>query len=175
MSNNIYIAFAKDGVAFGELIKLWTLGKYAHCEVVVGAQSYSATGVEGKVRNKLINFFDKPNKWDIYRVRNLNSDAYKIVEEFYENTQGMKYDYKGVIFSQLMSIFNMHDEDKYFCSEWVAECIDRCYNGKLTYKNKPLSKYGYNKFNPNKLFKYLDKKGLLVPVNSFDWYITENK
>ena len=178
MKHNIYIAFAKDGVAFGEFIKLWTLGKYAHCEIVVDNISLSATSKEGYVRAKSIDYNKNSSKWDIYQITGLNNNADERILEFFNRTDGMKYDYLGVVLSHFLPFFNIHNRSEYFCSEWCAEALDLATGiRRLKHKGVPLIKYGYNRFNPNSLLKLImenSDKISIVKIDNKVWYDTNH-
>ena len=65
------------------------------------------------------------------------SDAERV--DFYKKTQGKKYDFIGLM-SPVLG--NLHDDNKYFCSEWCAEAI-----GLIS----------PNKYSPCSLYRYLKK------------------
>ena len=177
MKHNIYIAFAKDGVAFGEFIKLWTLGKYAHCEIVVDGVSLSSTSKEGYVRAKNIDYDKNPDKWDVYQILGLKNDADERILKFFNRTEYMRYDYLGVILSHLIPFLHIHNSNEYFCSEWCAEALDLSTGGKLSHKGTPLMKYGYNKFNPNSLLKLImenSDKLSIIRIDNKVWYDTNH-
>ena len=131
------IAFYKGaGDWTDKLIRLWTFGKYSHCEIIYNDEWFSSSWYDGGVRKKLITL--KPENWDIFQIKVNIDDNYFI--DFYNKTNGKKYDLKGILLSQIFP-FNKQNNDEYFCSEWCANIF------KL--KNTTI--------NPNELFIELRK------------------
>lgn len=123
-NKKMYIAFYKSNYRWwSRLIKWWTGGKYSHCEFYDGKQLIGISNEQmvRKLRQPL-----NMQKWDIYELQGLKN-IHEVIENFYNKTQGKKYDWKGIIYS---CIFNRrkHNVDKYTCSEYVMECLDKEYN-----------------------------------------------
>lgn len=122
--NKLEIVFYKSNYAWwSRLIKWWTNSKYSHCELYINNEYLMGISTEQNVRIKKQEL--NPLKWD--RVVIEDKDLYNIVNKFYEDTKGLKYDWKAII---LCNIFNrrMNNKNKYTCSEWVGELIDKRYN-----------------------------------------------
>lgn len=152
--DTLYICFHKPKSLVGFLISAWTLGNYSHCEFVYNNEVYLAN--PGGVRKEP--YIPKKN-FDIYEVSALvNIDK---IMEFFEMTKGSGYDYKGIIESQLFFAGNGHNLDEFFCSEWCLNAIDYALNYRLQYGKRAMTKKGYNKFNPERLYKYLKKINLI--------------
>lgn len=150
----LYICFHKPRNLVGHLIAIWTVGKYSHCEFIFNNKVYLAN--PGGVREQP---FIRKGNFDIYEVSALvNIDK---VMEFFEMTKGSRYDYKGIIESQLFFAGNGHNLDEFFCSEWCLNAIDYALNYRLQYGKRAMTKKGYNKFNPERLYKYLKKINLI--------------
>lgn len=151
----VYIAFAKDGLILGTGIKLWTLGKYSHCELIIDGVSMSAGGMENSVRSKIIDYNKNPKKWDLYEVAVPEGGIDKI-KKFFSETDKLKYDYKGIALSQFLWFFNKHDKDRYFCSEWCLTALNLAHDESLMHtKTTSIKEKGPNKFSPVRLHKYL--------------------
>ena len=152
--NFLYISFHKPKSIIGLLISAWTLGKYSHCEFIYNDKVYLAN--PGGVREQP---FKYKKNFDIYEISAL-VNIEKVIE-FFEMTKGSGYDYKGIIESQLFFAGKGHNLDEFFCSEWCLNAIDYALNYKLQYGKSSVLKKGYNKFNPERLYKYLKKIELI--------------
>lgn len=151
--DTLYICFHKPKSLVGFLITAWTLGKYSHSEFVYNSDVYFAN--PGGLRCE--NYRYKKNH-DLYELdKNIEfNDIYDFFKEF----EGAGYDYKGILGSQFAWFLNSHDKDKFFCSEFCLNAIDYALQFSLTWNFKEL-KDKYNKFNPERLFKYLKKMELI--------------
>lgn len=152
--DKLYISFHKPKSLIGGLIALWTLGNYSHCEFIYNDTVYLAN--LGGVRKQP---FEYKKNFDIFEL-DKSIEAQDILE-FFEEVKGAEYDYKGILGSQFIWFLNSQDEDKYFCSEFCLNAIDYALQFSLTYKLKSLEHKGYNKFSPNRLFKYLKEMELI--------------
>ncbi|WP_156299023.1 hypothetical protein [Streptobacillus canis] len=117
--NNIYVVAYKDKFTFWSGPIMWWLGHpYSHIEVY---KDGVLIGISNDQHVRRVQQGLNPKKWDIFK---LNVDVSEGLETFYKETRGKKYDWKGVI---LTCIFNRrrHNPDKYTCSEWVAEMLDK--------------------------------------------------
>lgn len=142
---DIYFAFYKGNYRWwSRVIRWWTRSPYSHCEFYIVPKDASAEygymfGISDnqRVRVQVANLFLERNKkkWDLYRMqenlkinnRNINKRLFDAINFLFTNTQGKKYDWKGLIFANL---FNRkeHDPDKYTCSEWLLEAFDLASN-----------------------------------------------
>ena len=156
LQDGLFIAFNKGKNPLGLLIAGWTLGPYAHCELIVDGVSFSSGGTDGGVREKDVIYNSKD--WDIWEISEIDKNK---VLAFYDLTEKHKYDYKGIIFSQLFWWINAHNKDKWFCSEWCLQALDYATKYELPWKKGLLRKKGYNKFSPNRLKDYLQDIKLL--------------
>lgn len=105
------------------LIRFATRSPYSHVELIEGPAELgqehlclSSSGRDGGVREKPITL--KVESWDLVEV---NSDAAEIVA-FIRKRLGARYDYVGILFSQVFSLAR-HDEAKWFCSEICAAAL----------------------------------------------------
>ena len=156
--NFLYLCFHKGKGIIGRFIALWTIGEYAHVEFVYNGKKYLAN--PGGIRCEDYKY--EPHH-DLYEV-SMIVDIPKILEFFYA-TEGLPYDFRGILKAQFLMKDNRfcdHNVNEYFCSEWVLAAIDFATNYKLTYKGKGLNEKGYFKFNPQRLYKYLQNNDLLV-------------
>lgn len=125
---------------FDDTIRLFTHGKYSHCEIAMQLEKdkptylcYSSSNRDGGVRFKSM---ELPNdKWDLVE---LNVQPYLILE-FFKKTKGKKYDLFGAL-GVVLRFGN--SKRKYFCSEWCAEALGF---------DKPY------KYSPNSLYRKVKK------------------
>ena len=147
----IYFAFYKAYEAAGRdftdlVIASWTHGPYSHVEIVVDGCMYSSSGRDGGVRRKPHSL--NPASWDYIAVQ-VEDDAIKKLDKFFEMTLECKYDWMGI----LGFVLPVHDSEKrYFCSEWCSKAgivldIECLYN-----KNPA-------RISPNRLARILLKEG----------------
>ena len=145
--NKIYMAFYKKKRKivdfqsfyfrlFDGFTRLVTGGIYSHCEIAIETlgeyNCYSSSNRDGGVRKKSMHL--PSEDWDLIEITHLVS--IRDIAEFYKKTEGKKYDFIGLI-SPVLG--NLHDDDKYFCSEWCAEAIQLI----LPNKYSPVSLYRY--------------------------------
>jgi len=104
-------------------IRLATRGTYSHVELIPGsitlgdtATCLSASGRDGGVRSKRILL--KPTSWDLVPL----DIAHKPAAQFILARIGARYDYKGILLSQLVAL-GRHSETRWFCSEIVAAAL----------------------------------------------------
>lgn len=134
----MHVAFYRGrGDIIDKIIRLWTRGKYSHCELVFELVTdgpslcISSSARDGGVRSKRIMLDDD---WDVIPVAADNAPAWA----WAANHANEAYDYLGVIGLALNK--GMQDQNKWFCSEAAAAM--------LGYK-KPWS------FNPSTLYYFI--------------------
>jgi hypothetical protein len=118
----VYLALYDNQEPFdvlAKLIKLGTNSDFSHCELIFNGYSYSSSLADNGVRSKPISeVYVHPENWLIIPL--YWADGSKIIE-FFENTEGQKYSWVGVIVCQ---IFNFRIKvPGYFCSEWVIAAL----------------------------------------------------
>lgn len=101
---------------FDKIIRLRTQSDTSHCELIVGGFKYSAYPGVGVRKDVFIN---TPNQWAIIDLPGVPEQQ---VLDFFEKTQGMAYDWLGVLIGQSFYI-KLDDPKKYFCSEWCASAL----------------------------------------------------
>ncbi len=128
----VYLALYKGkGNWVDKVIRLFTRGKYSHCELAVEKrrfirgghyeheyyyECYSSSPRDGGVRCKEINL-DNGN-WDLIRIPTVNERRIKAI---FNETEGMKYDLLGAI--GVVIPFIKQEKNRYFCSEWCARVL----------------------------------------------------
>ena len=102
------------------IIKLFTRGKYSHCELAIALsdgqfECYSSSYRDGGVRKKLMKL---PNdKWDLLPLNGLSGDE---IRQYFNTTQGKHYDVLGVL-GYLIGVYQ--HPNNFFCSEWCYNAI----------------------------------------------------
>ena len=153
--DRIYVAFSKNKktiVDYG--IAGWTIGNYVLVVLVLNNESYSSSAPDGGVRKKYI-CYEYKKYWDLFEVKGEYDTKY--IQEFFQLTEGAKYDFKGILLSQFLFPFEKEDTTRFFCSEWVETAL------RLTLGLEKVDKLflkGY-KFSPNRLLDYLKKYNLV--------------
>ena len=142
--DKLYICFHKPQGLIGFLIALRTLGKYAHCEMVLNDYVYYTNPGGARIKP-----FIYKDYMDIYEIK-LPFDVAFFVEEF-KKYQNKGYDYWAILLSQLLEL-DIEDKERYFCSELCLILINKLTDDSLTYKLKSIKA---SQFSPAKLYKYL--------------------
>lgn len=123
---NVKLAFKlyeKSKCSFiGNLISLWTNSKYYHIELIVGDKWISSNAEAGGVTIsplRTLNF-----NWDYYEIGDVKvtEEQYINFTNFIKEQSDCKYDYLGIVFSQVLP-FRYHSDTKWFCSEIVAKLL----------------------------------------------------
>lgn len=140
---------AKYGKLFDKLIAFWTRGEYSHCEIRFSdGNNFSADSWENEVRFK--KFTPSSKKWDTLKIPDYIANE-ELCRKFCETQVGKKYDWLGIFLSQLIPL-NIHDKNKFFCSEIDAKALSEA---------GIVFEISFNKIHPNKLYKILKKiKGI---------------
>lgn len=139
-------------------VKIWTWGEYSHVELIDcnGSDNialwdwYSASAfAEGIVRVKTIDVI--PDNWDFFDI-DFDLDKESVIE-FFNKEMGKKYDWIGILFSQLFPL-KLDDKNTWFCSEIVKHAL--CISGIQSLCFDTDASYS-----PNRLFRELKNEGIL--------------
>jgi len=148
------IAFYKGpGRLFDKAIRLWTAGQYSHCELELKPSLwYSADAWYNRVRIKFMVL--SAENWDFIDLpltqKQCDDIYYNVLDKL-----GAKYDWLGIIFSQLVPI-HLQSKSRWFCSETV---VDDLHHIGL------LSEYACGDINPNRLYTLLEGLRKDIGVN----------
>lgn len=114
------IFYKGEGDFFDKLIRLWTLSKYSHSEIII--DNYRATSLPniGVVRINKSLYSDEV--WDTLEFDITEEQAVR-AKEFIKSQLGKEYDWKA-IFLTFIFPFKSQNPDKWFCSEFVAKVIN---------------------------------------------------
>ena len=127
----IKVAFYKgEGNWKNKVIRWWTKSPYSHAELILpdGTTWVSISPMlTSTVSERNIDTVKNLNDWDILSfelswrepVRDYQlGQLYSFIEE----TKGAKYDWLGMILSQMCPYLIKH-RDKWYCSEWIAHAL----------------------------------------------------
>src|SRR5574343_444286 len=138
----------KNNGVIGWLISAFTVGSYSHCEIVVRednsffytvAAIFEHNAIEKIARKKTAKFY---KNWDIVEIKTVND---KEAIDFLREQVGKKYDFLGILFSQIFP-FKSENAKEWFCSELCSATLKKA-GVKLKEPNKIYS--------PSKLFHEL--------------------
>lgn len=110
----------KYATVFDWLIRLWTVSKYSHSEIIIGTSRYASIPNKGvcKINKNIVD----SEAWDKQEFTVTKEQADK-AKEFIKAQLGKKYDWKA-IFLTFIFPFKSHTSNKWFCSELVAATIN---------------------------------------------------
>ena len=72
------------------------------------------------VSSRIKTDFDLEN-WDFVSL-DVSEDQLQVINDFYTETQGCKYDWWGMILSQFLP-FHIKRRERWYCSEWIAYAL----------------------------------------------------
>ena len=127
----ITLAFYKGGDRLiHKIIRWWTKSKYSHVELILPDNITWITispFVNSKVTNRIK--INKPSSkdWDYIELPFSHRPAvreWQVLQlyKFLEDTQFSKYDWTGMILSQI-GPFIIKNKNKWYCSEWIAYAL----------------------------------------------------
>ncbi len=111
----IYLAsYRGSGRVSDRVIKLVTRSNFSHCELIApDGLAWSSSGRDGGVRVKKISW--QMGHWDFVGIPWAPADTFERLERLI----GCRYDFAGLVLSQLLNI-RRHDPQKWFCSEFCG-------------------------------------------------------
>lgn len=123
----MYLAFYKGkGNFYDKLIRWWTNSKYSHVELAANdGWWYTSSPRDGGVVKRKMGY--NSEHWQFVPVRLTKSE----VEKFYQETKGSKYDWLGIVFSQVLPL-KQHSKQKWFCSEWCGSVLGYANSNQLS-------------------------------------------
>lgn len=160
---SIYFVFYRNKGLGAKIIQWWTKSRFNHCELWNGNELIGVADKPTTIRIQSQKYLN-PTKWEVFEV--LDSTIINTLNTFYNETKGLKYDNKAI---WLSNFFNRgeQDKDKYTCSEWCAELINRHYN--IIYPR------WFAKFNPQDVLDVLLDKKLVKKVELDKYGLVEKR
>ena len=157
--NTLYICFVSGDSLFSESIKMFTNSKISHVDLFYNGWCYSSIGhgVNKFKMPKNVNFI--PFKFNPVKV-----DPRKVLK-FFKMTDGRGYGADQIVQGIFLHIDTGSDKERYFCSQWVSEALDRASDGKIKIQGKPLGAIGYSLITPVDLLRgLLMERNVIKPV-----------
>jgi hypothetical protein len=120
----IKVAFYKGkGDLFNKIVRWWTKSPYSHVELIlpdgvtwIRIGPFSSSKLSAIKKEKW-----EPQNWDFVTLK-VSEEQLAIIKQFFERTQGCKYDWFGMILSHLIP-FKIKQRGKWYCSEWIAHAL----------------------------------------------------
>jgi len=120
----IKIAFYKShGDWRNKVIRWWTKSKYTHAELVLpGGSTWLSISpiLSSRVASREMPEYD-PDCWDFLEFE-ISDEQLQIILNFFEDTEGNRYDWIGMILSQFLP-FAVKRRERWYCSEWIAYAL----------------------------------------------------
>jgi hypothetical protein len=142
MKQKVFIAFRHTPPKFflssflASFIKKWTKSNYYHCEVFFQQKRLICNNDYGVKLDK--SGFKFGEDWDVYYIEsNISKKEAKSFESFCFDEEGSRYDWKGILFTQILDK-GLESKDKWFCSEISAAAL-KVLGIKLTKENSHYS------------------------------------
>lgn len=146
---HITFAFYKGkGNFLDKLIRVFTLSKYSHVEIVIDDLWYASSPRDKGVRVKKI--VPKEGHWDYINIP-VSQETKEHIENFLKSQVGKGYDYFGILFGIILPL-KSDLPDKWFCSELAVYVIKK-FNVPIKYKM--LFKEPPCTYTPGKLYRLL--------------------
>ena len=120
----IRIAFYKGKGKWKEkIIRWWTKSPYSHAELIM-PDNYTWISISplltSTVSSRIKTDFDL-QKWDFIEFE-ITQEQHNVLMDFFDDTKGCKYDWIGMIMSQLIP-YSIKRKNKWYCSEWIAYAL----------------------------------------------------
>ena len=157
----IKLAFYKGkGNWKNKVIRWWTKSPYSHVELILpdGDTWISISPMlTSTVSRRNINTVEDLNKWDFLSFElswrePVRDYQLKQLYNFIEETEGAKYDWLGMILSQMCPYLIKH-RDRWYCSEWIAHALVKA----RIVKWDVLQIYSTPNLSPGKLYEILNE------------------
>jgi len=106
-----------------KMVRWWTESQYSHVELVMPDNFTWITItplMSSTVSSRIKTDFDLEN-WDFVSL-DVSEDQLQVINDFYTETQGCKYDWWGMILSQFLP-FHIKRRERWYCSEWIAYAL----------------------------------------------------
>ena len=127
----IHIAFYKGNDSWvHKVVRWWTKSSYSHAELVlpdgktwISISPFLSSRVAPRIKYKV----NDPDDWDYLNFLLSERDPVRKYQldqlyKFIDMTQGCKYDWTGMLMSQLCP-FLVKRRNKWYCSEWIAHAM----------------------------------------------------
>jgi hypothetical protein len=120
----IKVAFyGGKGTWINRVVRWWTKSKYSHAELVL-PDDVTWIGISPFKTSQLCAHPDSERNrlnWDFVELE-VTEEQLSVIQEFYNTTKGCRYDWIGMIMSQILP-FHIKRKGKWYCSEWIAYAL----------------------------------------------------
>ena len=157
----IKLAFYKGkGNWKNKVIRWWTKSPYSHVELILpdGDTWVSISPMlTSTVSKRSISTVKDLNEWDFLSFElswrePVKDYQFRQLCNFIEETEGAKYDWLGMILSQMCPYLIKH-RDRWYCSEWIAHALVKA----RIVKWDVLQIYSTPNLSPGKLYEILNE------------------
>ena len=103
------------------VIRWWTRSEYSHAELImpsgawVSISPFLAKRVQSRAEP------EEDGEWDFIDIE-VTEKKIESLKRFYDLTKGQKYDWVGMILSQLLP-FHIKARGRWYCSEWITYAL----------------------------------------------------
>lgn len=158
----IKVAFYKgSGGLIHKIVRWWTKSKYSHVELIMPDDKTWVSispFLSSRVTSKKIETKFNDAEWDVLTFAlsfREPVEAYQLrqLHKFINRTEGMKYDWFGMLISNF-SPFLIKHRHKWYCSEWIAHAL---VNSRVIMWDD-MCIYSTPNLSPGKLYDILEKK-----------------
>lgn len=138
-TTTVSIVFYKGpGTLAEKVVRIWTKSLYAHCEFRRSDGLYHSNDRQRFIsRSEHIEI--NPDEWEECSIE-LPSQIVKRVERRQLRKNGTKYDWSGIVFSQVFPL-GMHNKERWFCSKSNADDLAYAYRLMKRSKNHTFDIY----------------------------------
>jgi hypothetical protein len=156
----VKVAFYKSkGDWKNRIIRWWTKSPYSHVELILPDESTWVSispMLTSTVSKRNIDTVNSLDDWDFLSFelswrKPVREYQLKQLYNFIEETEGARYDWLGMILSQMCPYLIKH-RDKWYCSEWIAHALVKA---RLVDWGK-LQIYSTPNLSPGKLYNLLE-------------------
>lgn len=153
----VKVAFYKGkGSWKNRVIRWWTKSKYSHAELIM-PDNFTWISISPLLTSKVqsrINTDFNPEIWELVSIE-VSAEQVQVINDFFEETKGCKYDWIGMILSQFLPCKIKH-RHRWYCSEWIAYAlrISDVFNWKT------IKIYDQTDLSPQRLYEILSHKDL---------------
>lgn len=115
--------FVGKGNWKNKVIRWWTKSPFSHVELVlpdektwISISPFLTSKVAARVKEHI-----SRDNWKFVEIE-VTEQQVKVIKEFYEFTEGCRYDWIGMLLSQFLP-FHIKRRNKWYCSEWIAYAL----------------------------------------------------
>ena len=115
--------FKGEGNCLNRIVRWWTKSAYSHAELVL-PDGITWLGISPFVKSKVASrkkLIIDYGEWDFLSI-SVTQEQVDIIMEFFEDTEGHRYDWIGMLLSQFLPCKIKHKK-RWYCSEWITYAL----------------------------------------------------